>query len=320
MFHQSQSQLHRFLNAIGGFTSHRNSYSIGASLVLLPHLVGSSARGVPQGDAVDGDRAAHRAARRVRRPAASRTPSSRRAAWRATACAATWREARRARHAHRALLSPLRDDVGARGRGALVSARAALATSPSCWAWRTCWSARVCTTRCSSSAAAHGAKQFIAYVLGEARRRREDARSGRSSGRASRRDDLRALARADGRVAHARHGVVLAAARAARRAADLGRALARGAARPDRPARRRLRPRLRLDGRPRQPERAEPAAAVAARGPQRRCATSSPCARIADLLLAARRDASTTTARVTPIPTSASCTGRAAIRSTTTRT
>ena len=43
MFHQSQSQLHRFLNLIGGFTAHRNSYSIGASLVLLPHLVGSSA-------------------------------------------------------------------------------------------------------------------------------------------------------------------------------------------------------------------------------------------------------------------------------------
>ncbi|HKC50205.1 MAG TPA: molybdopterin-dependent oxidoreductase [Myxococcota bacterium] len=43
MFHQSQNQLHRFLNCIGGFTSHRNSYSIGASLVLLPHLLGSSA-------------------------------------------------------------------------------------------------------------------------------------------------------------------------------------------------------------------------------------------------------------------------------------
>src|SRR5262249_23004219 len=43
MFHQSSSQLHRFLNLIGGFTSHRNSYSIGASIVLLPHLVGSSA-------------------------------------------------------------------------------------------------------------------------------------------------------------------------------------------------------------------------------------------------------------------------------------
>jgi biotin/methionine sulfoxide reductase len=42
LFHHSQSQLHRFLNAIGGFTSSRNSYSIGASLVLLPHVVGNA--------------------------------------------------------------------------------------------------------------------------------------------------------------------------------------------------------------------------------------------------------------------------------------
>jgi biotin/methionine sulfoxide reductase len=43
IFHNSQNQLHRFLNLIGGFTAHRNSYSIGASLVLLPHLLGGSA-------------------------------------------------------------------------------------------------------------------------------------------------------------------------------------------------------------------------------------------------------------------------------------
>ena len=42
LFHQSQRQLHRFLNLLGGFTSSRNSYSIGASIVLLPHVVGSA--------------------------------------------------------------------------------------------------------------------------------------------------------------------------------------------------------------------------------------------------------------------------------------
>src|SRR5262245_35115495 len=42
LFHQSQRQLQRFLSLIGGFTSSRNSYSIGSSLVLLPHVVGSS--------------------------------------------------------------------------------------------------------------------------------------------------------------------------------------------------------------------------------------------------------------------------------------
>ncbi|MEU6764057.1 molybdopterin-dependent oxidoreductase [Streptomyces sp. NPDC046853] len=39
-FHHAQSQLHRFLAQFGGYTASRNSYSLGASLVLLPHLVG----------------------------------------------------------------------------------------------------------------------------------------------------------------------------------------------------------------------------------------------------------------------------------------
>ncbi|MEV4419779.1 molybdopterin-dependent oxidoreductase [Patulibacter sp. NPDC049589] len=39
-FHHAQSQLHRFLNRIGGYTRSLNDYSRGASLVLLPHLIG----------------------------------------------------------------------------------------------------------------------------------------------------------------------------------------------------------------------------------------------------------------------------------------
>ncbi|RII14680.1 Dimethyl sulfoxide/trimethylamine N-oxide reductase precursor [Streptomyces sp. YIM 130001] len=39
-FHHAQSQLHRFLSQFGGYTASRNSYSLGASLVVLPHLVG----------------------------------------------------------------------------------------------------------------------------------------------------------------------------------------------------------------------------------------------------------------------------------------
>ncbi|GHH43234.1 molybdopterin-dependent oxidoreductase [Lentzea cavernae] len=38
--HHAQSQLHRFLNSVGGYTSSINDYSRGASIVLLPHLVG----------------------------------------------------------------------------------------------------------------------------------------------------------------------------------------------------------------------------------------------------------------------------------------
>jgi biotin/methionine sulfoxide reductase len=39
-FHHAQSQLHRFLALSGGYTASRNTYSLGTSEVLLPHLVG----------------------------------------------------------------------------------------------------------------------------------------------------------------------------------------------------------------------------------------------------------------------------------------
>jgi biotin/methionine sulfoxide reductase len=39
-FHHAQGQLHRFLNLVGGYTSSVNSYSLGASLVVLPHIFG----------------------------------------------------------------------------------------------------------------------------------------------------------------------------------------------------------------------------------------------------------------------------------------
>ncbi|WP_328649314.1 molybdopterin-dependent oxidoreductase [Amycolatopsis sp. NBC_00348] len=41
-FHHAQSQLHRFLTTIGGYTSSRESYSNGTSTVLLPHVVGDA--------------------------------------------------------------------------------------------------------------------------------------------------------------------------------------------------------------------------------------------------------------------------------------
>jgi biotin/methionine sulfoxide reductase len=41
-FHHAQSQVHRFLNLLGGYTSSVNSYSAGAMEVILPHVVGGS--------------------------------------------------------------------------------------------------------------------------------------------------------------------------------------------------------------------------------------------------------------------------------------
>ncbi len=38
-FHHAQSQVHRFLNVLGGYVRHVNSYSLGTSTVLLPHVI-----------------------------------------------------------------------------------------------------------------------------------------------------------------------------------------------------------------------------------------------------------------------------------------
>ena len=40
--HHAQGQLHRFLNRIGGYTRSVSDYSRGASMVLLPHLIGQA--------------------------------------------------------------------------------------------------------------------------------------------------------------------------------------------------------------------------------------------------------------------------------------
>lgn len=40
-FHHAQSQVHRFLNAAGGYVRHQNSYSLGAAHVILPHILTS---------------------------------------------------------------------------------------------------------------------------------------------------------------------------------------------------------------------------------------------------------------------------------------
>jgi biotin/methionine sulfoxide reductase len=38
-FHHAQSQVHRFLNSLGGYVRHTDSYSLGAGRVLLPHIL-----------------------------------------------------------------------------------------------------------------------------------------------------------------------------------------------------------------------------------------------------------------------------------------
>ncbi len=40
-FHHAQSQVHRFLNALGGYTKSVNTYSSAAAAVILPHIIGT---------------------------------------------------------------------------------------------------------------------------------------------------------------------------------------------------------------------------------------------------------------------------------------
>ncbi|MFI5013258.1 MAG: molybdopterin guanine dinucleotide-containing S/N-oxide reductase [Hyphomicrobiales bacterium] len=41
-FHHAQSQLHRFLNSVGGYVRHVDTYSLGAGAVIMPHVLGCS--------------------------------------------------------------------------------------------------------------------------------------------------------------------------------------------------------------------------------------------------------------------------------------
>ena len=40
-FHHAQSQVHRFLNVLGGYVKSVNTYSSAAAAVILPHVIGS---------------------------------------------------------------------------------------------------------------------------------------------------------------------------------------------------------------------------------------------------------------------------------------
>ena len=79
-FHHAQSQLRRFLNSIGGFVRHENDYSVGAALVLMPHIVGAAGGTAGQPHELGRARQALQALRRVRRRAAQERADQLRAA------------------------------------------------------------------------------------------------------------------------------------------------------------------------------------------------------------------------------------------------
>ena len=285
-FHHAQSQLHRFLNLLGGYTGSVNTYSIGASSVLLPHLVGERRRRCSAGDDAG------------RRSSSTPSCSSPSAACPAknvfvTPGGATRHTSRghlrrgRSRAALEfALVSPLRDDLpadlpthagtrcgpardvalmlgagphaGRRGPGRPGVPRPLLRRAPTS------------STR---------------YLL---RRRRTAWRRTPSGRRRSARSPPTTSARWRGGMAAGRTLVTVTWSLQRTEHGEQpvwAGAGAGGAARPDRPAGRRLRPRLRLDGRRRQHAAARLRAARASRRAATRCRTFIPVARIADMLL-----------------------------------
>ena len=109
-FHHAQSQVHRFLKLLGGYTFSRHSYSLGATGVIMPRVVGTHDDLFKRSTAVGGHRRAHRSAGVLRRVGAEehrrqsrwhhRTSGPRRrCAGSATGAAASCRS------------RPLRDDV-----------------------------------------------------------------------------------------------------------------------------------------------------------------------------------------------------------------
>ena len=243
--HHAQSQLHRFLNRTGGYTSSVNDYSRGASLVLLPHLIGASghARAADEAGVLGRPRRAHRPAGELRRrtpvehlggarrprppPGLGPRPGGRTHHPGGRAVGPARRQLRRPRRrvGRRDARDRHRGDPGADPRAGRRRPR----------------------RRRVPGDVHGGCRRGTPLRAGPERRRREDAGVGRADQPGARRPDPGPRPR-DGRRPDGRQRRLLGAARRARgaggvRGTDPGRL-----PRPDRAARRRVHPRLRLDG------------------------------------------------------------------------
>ena len=248
-FHHAQSQLHRFLALGGGYVASRNTYSLGTSEVLLPHLVGSAGlvlRGASSWPTIVANTELIVAFGGIPEKNVYVTPGG------------------MTTHGTPGL------PRGARGQGNQDRADQPAALRPARLPGR-----RVAPgdpghrRRADARARAHAGRRGPArqgvprHLHGRLRHvRAVPVRRGRRRGKGRRMGRVGVWRRArgdkgpraaDGFGAHPGHGHLVAAAHPVRRAAGLGRAGAGRDAWPDRPARRRVRPRLRLHGRHRQP-------------------------------------------------------------------
>ena len=241
-FHHAQSQVHRFLNCLGGYVRHVNSYSLGTSTVLLPHVIAdvnvlhnhATAKSVlaehselvvafgglsPKNAAVS--------------PGGVSRHNSR-----------GWMSAARARGCRFVSVSPIRDDTPAEAQAEWIAPRPGTDAALMLALAQVLDADGLADTGFLDRYTV-GYPRFARYLRGEADGVVKDPRVGRGDHGRAGGAHPRTRAR-DGRGAHPGDRQLVAAAGPPRGAAAVARRGARRHARPDRAAGRRLRPRLRL--------------------------------------------------------------------------
>ncbi len=183
-FHHAQSQVHRFLKLLGGYTFSRHSYSLGATGVIMPRVVGTHDDlfkrstewdvivehtdllvcfgGVDLKNTGDQPRWHHRHTRPATRCDGSATAAARIVSF-----------------------SPLRDDVD--GDCEWLRRRCPAPTWRSCWRWPTCWPPKSLADRDVPGHLLHRLRAVRALPARRRRRRPEVAAVGRADLRPGRR-------------------------------------------------------------------------------------------------------------------------------------
>ena len=282
-FHHAQSQVHRFLNCLGGYVRHVNSYSLGTSTVLLPYVIADVT--VLQTHATGKSVIAEHTGLVVAFGGLSPKNAAVSPGGVSRHHTRGWMSAARARGCRFVSVSPLRDDTPAAAQAEWIAPR------PGTDAALMLALAQVLDADGLADAGfldryTVGFSRFARYLRGEADGVVKDpAWASAITGVPATR--IRELAHEMAAWRDHGDGQLVAAAGPARGAAAVARRGARGHARPDRAAGRRLRPRVWLHGHGRRagaPGRGAGAAAGAERGfrvhpggPDRRHAAESRC-------------------------------------------
>ena len=241
-FHHAQSQVHRFLNCLGGYVRHVNSYSLGTSTVLLPHVIADVNVVLNQATAKSviaehSELVVAFGGLSPKNAAVSPGGVSRHNA-------RGWVSAARARGCRFVSVSPIRDDTPAEAQAEWIAPRPGTDAALMLALAQVLDADGLADTGFLDRYTV-GYPRFARYLRGEADGVVKDPAVGRGDHRRASGAHPGTRAR-DGRGAHPGDRQLVAAAGPARGAAAVARRGARRHARPDRAAGRRFRPRLRV--------------------------------------------------------------------------